>query len=242
MSLPKIAAPIYTMVIPSTGQKIKYRPFLVKEEKILMMAMQGEDHAEMADALKQIIGNCCQEDIDVDTLAPFDLEYFFLQLRVKSVGETVNLTATCASKPKGKKKACGNKYEFDVDISKILVEKDPDHSNKIAITDTVGVIMRYPDVDFLIGTKLDDRDVESILSLVIHCMVSIYDEKEVYKMKDTPVEETREFVEGLNTTQFTKIRNFFETMPKVVYKSAEACPKCKETNEVRIEGLSNFFG
>lgn len=242
MSLPKIALPTYSMVIPSTGQKIKYRPFLVKEEKVLMMAMQGKDPAEMASALKQIVENCSLDDLDIDTLSPFDLEYFFLQLRIKSVGETVELSATCTCKGKGKKKACGHKYEIEVDINKIVVDKNPDHTNKIQITDEIGVIMQYPDVDYLVGAQLNDGDVGAILDIVVHCMESIYDETEVYKMKDTPIEETIEFIEGLNPEQFLKVRSFFETMPKVVYKSEEICPKCKGKNEVRIEGLSNFFG
>jgi hypothetical protein len=240
MALPKISTPTFEMIIPSTEQKVIYRPFLVKEEKILLMAMEGKDRKETARALKQIINNCCIDDIDVDKLAPFDLEYFFLLLRAKSIGETIDLTYACQQK-KGKTD-CTNVIKFIVDIDEIKVIKNPEHTNKIDLTDTVGIMMKYPALETIMGQELDDENVDAMLKIIIHCMEYIYDETDIHKMKDTDVAETQEFLEGLTQNQFIKIRKFFDTMPKVIYKKTIECDKCKKDNKIEIEGMQNFFG
>jgi len=240
MALPKINVPTFEMTIPSTEQKVKYRPFLVKEEKILLMAMEGKDKNEMALALKQTINNCCLDDIDVDALAPFDLEYFFILLRAKSIGETIDLTYKCKNK-KGKT-ACDNVINFTVNIDDVKVTKDPKHTSKIDLTNTIGITMKYPDLETIIDQNFDTDSVDDILEVIIECMESIYDENAVYKMKDTDKSETAEFLEGLTQDQFGKIKAFFDTMPKVKYKDTLICNKCKKDNEVEIEGMQNFFG
>jgi hypothetical protein len=243
MALPKIDVPTFEMTIPSTNKKVKYRPFLVKEEKVLLMALEGKDRKEMANALRQIINNCCMDDINVDELAPFDLEYFFLQLRAKSIGESLTLTYSCQSK-KGKKN-CENAIDFTVDVDKIKVTKNPDHTKQVGITDKIGIIMKYPELeDIMEGEikEIDDNDVDEVLNLVIACMESIYDENAVYKMKDTDKEETKKFLEDLTQSQFLEIKKFFDTMPKVKYETTLVCNKCEGKNKVEIEGMQNFFG
>jgi len=240
MALPKISIPTFEMTIPSTEQKITYRPFLVKEEKVLLMALEGKDPKETARALKQVINNCCLDDIDVNKLAPFDLEYFFLLLRAKSIGETIDLTYKCQNK-KGKTD-CGNVIEFSVNIDDVKVIKNPEHTNKIELTDTVGIMMKYPALETILVQNFDTESVDEILEVIINCMESIYDETSIYKMKDTDTSETKDFLEGLTQTQFTKIRKFFDTMPKIRYEDTITCNKCKKGNEIEIEGMQNFFG
>lgn len=240
MSLPKIDTPTFTMVIPSTEKLVKYRPFLVKEEKILLMALEGNDQKEMANALKQIINNCCLDDIDVDALAPFDLEYFFIQLRAKSIGESIELKYTCQKKKA--KKLCGHSIDFVVDLDKIQIKRDSDHNSKIELTDDVGIMMKYPDVDYLMRNETEKESAESSLNLIINCMESIYDKNDVHKMKDVDESETKEFLESLTQNQFKKIRQFFDTMPKVVYETTIECDKCEGKNKVEVEGMANFFG
>jgi hypothetical protein len=207
------------MTIPSTDQKITYRPFLVKEEKVLLMALEGKDQKETARALKQIINNCCIDDVDVDKLAPFDLEYFFLLLRAKSMGETIDMTYKCQNK-KGKTD-CANVIKFIVDIDDVKVIKNP---------------------ETVISKNFDSENIDSVLEIIIDCMESIYDNDSIYKMRDTDTAETKDFLEGLTQTQFTKIKAFFDTMPKVMYKENIECDKCKKYNEIKIEGMQNFFG
>ena len=240
MALPKINVPTFEMTVPSTNQKVTYRPFLVKEEKILLMALEGKDQKETARALKHIINNCCIDDIDVDKLAPFDLEYFFLLLRAKSIGETIDLTYKCENK-KGKTD-CTNVIEFSINIDDVKVIKNPEHTNKIDLTDTVGIMMKYPALDSIMGQNFDTDSVDDILEVIIKCMESIYDDTSIYKMRDTDASETKEFLEGLTQTQFVKIKEFFDTMPKVVYKETIECNKCKKDNKIEIEGMQNFFG
>ena len=240
MALPKISIPTFEMTIPSTEQKVKYRPFLVKEEKLLLMAMEGKDQKEMANALKQTINNCCIDDIDVNTLASFDLEYFFLLLRAKSIGETIDLTYNCQNM-KGKTE-CDNVLEFSINIDDVKVTKDPEHTNKINLTDTVGIMMKYPALETMLDQEFDSNNVDDILKVIMGCMESIYDDTSVYKMKDTDKAETTEFLEGLTQDQFTKIRAFFDTMPKIRYEDTLNCNKCKKDNKVEIEGMQNFFG
>lgn len=240
MALPKIDVPVFQLTIPSTQQNVKYRPFLVKEEKILLMAMEGNDPGEMALGIKQIVNNCVQDTIDVDKLSPFDLEFFFVNLRAKSVGEGIQLSRKCISMNKDKK-VCGANIEFEVDTNDIKVVTPEGHTNNLKLTDTVGVMMNYPDIS-LAASSGDDPNADMILDTVLNCMESIYDEEEVYKIKDTPTEEVVDFLESLTQEQFAKIRKFFDTMPKVTYQEKIQCPKCKKKEDVIIEGMQSFFG
>ena len=240
MALPKISVPTFEMTIPSTKQTIKYRPFLVKEEKVLLMALEGNDPKEMAHAIKQTISNCSLDEVDVNALAPFDIEYFFLLLRAKSLGETIDLTYQCKNK-KGKAD-CSNTIQFAINIDDIKVEETEGHTNKVDLTDSVGILMKYPALETIMDQDFDTENVDSILGIIADCMESIHDDTSVYKMKDTDKSETTEFLEGLTQTQFIKIRNFFDTMPKVKYEETLTCNKCKKDNKVEIEGMQNFFG
>ena len=236
MALPKLDLPTFELTIPSTEQRVKYRPFLVKEEKVLMMALEGKDSREMANALKQIINNCCIDEVEVSKLAPFALEYFFLNLRSKSVGNTIDVKYNCQSED------CDAIQEIEIDVDKVEVHKDPNHNNKIELTDDVGIIMKYPEITTMSNQNFDADSVDDILGVIIDCMEAIYDESSVYKMKDTDKQETKEFLEGLTQTQFVKIRDFFETMPKIKYESDVVCGKCNHEFKLEIEGMQNFFG
>jgi hypothetical protein len=236
MSLPKIDVPIYELTLPSTEQLVKYRPFLVKEEKVLMMAAESKDDKDMINAVKQIINNCClTEEIKIDSLSSFDLEYFFIQLRARSSGETVSLLYPC------EKESCKEDIPFDVDLTKVEVFKNPDHTTKVELTDDIGIMMKYPQLRS-IGKINSDSEVESTFQMIIDCIDYIYDDEEIHKAKDATKKELREWIEGLSQENFIKVRTFFETMPKVKYDVELKCGKCKTVNKIEIEGMNSFFG
>ena len=232
--LPKINQPIFEIEIPSTKKKVKVRPFLVKEEKLLLMGLEGGDSNSMAEALKQIIQNCTLEKIDVDKLSSFDLEYFFLRLRAKSISETIELIQPCSTS------TCNNTLSFTVDLNSINVQYNPKHSNKIELTETVGIVMKYPTLS-LIQSLSGANDQESSYKLVYSCVDYIYDADSVYQSEDTPKEELSEWIDNLDRSSFLKIRDFFETMPKIKHHVSLDCSKCNNKTEFDVEGLHNFF-
>ena len=241
MALPKIDAPIYELEIPSTGSTIKYRPFLVKEEKILLMALDSEDEKEQVNAIKQTINNCCLDEINVEDLPMFDLEYLFLQLRAKSVGETVTLDIPCEK--------CKEKTEHIIDISKVVVYKDPDHTNKIEITETVGMMLNYPKIDIISlmgGETLGEnhKSLDVLLDMIVECIDYLYDEDTTYSSGDSTKKELKEFILNLSQAQFDKINTFYETMPKLQHPFKVTCKnnKCKHKEERTIQGMQSFFG
>ena len=235
MALPKIDVPIYELELPSTGQKIKYRPFIVKEEKILLMAAESDSNEDRVLAIRQILNNCClTEGVDIDELASFDLEYFFIQLRSRSSGENIDLIYTCETED------CGNGIPFEVDLTDVKVVKTGDTDSKIQLTDTVGVVLRYPRLDTI--TKLvDEDDLESTFTMIAECIDYIYDDEEIYSSKDTEPGELKSWVESLSQEHFKNIQNFFEDMPKIKYTTELKCDKCNKKHKVEIEGLQNFF-
>lgn len=241
MALPKLDVPIYDLKLPSNNKKISYRPFLVKEEKILLMAMEGEDEGEITTAIKQIINNCIvTANIDVDTLPLFDIEYLLLNLRARSMGDIVQITYT--------KKGCKEKnckpVKIDVDVNTVKVYKDKTHNPKIELTDKIGIIMKYPDIELMakyIGNFQYEKTKDAF-NLILKCIESIYDEEEIYSKNDYTPDELQEFIEGFTQEQFQKVEHFFNTLPKM-YKDIEFnCEKCGYTEEVRLEGLASFFG
>jgi hypothetical protein len=245
MALPKIDVPTFDIELPS-GPKIKYRPFLVKEEKILLMAAAGNDEKDSSEAIKQVLQNCCvlPEDLDISTLPTFDVEYYFLKIRSKSVGETVELSYGCQNMvddENGKPKICNTIMQFEVDLDKVKTIKDKKHSTTIKLTKDVGIIMKYPKLD-ITSKGINDENIEGVLDLIVECMESIYDAEDVHEMKDTPKEETKNFILGLTQKQFDKIKEFFLTMPKLKYKTKVVCTSCDFENTVEVEGLQSFFG
>jgi ribosomal protein L44E len=228
MALPVVKTPTYDLVIPSTGQKVKYRPFLVKEEKILMVAAESEDRKDIMNAMKDIVKNCVEEDIDVDSLATFDLEYIFISLRSKSVGETVDLTVKCEH--------CGEENKTRIDFGDVEVTKQGKASNKVEITDSMGIVMKYPNIDGI--SKIENADP---IGVIKGCIDYIYDEKQVYKASEASAAELDDFVNSLGYKEMEKIKAFFDSMPKVTKKVKFKCSSCKKQNTMTIEGFDNFF-
>jgi hypothetical protein len=237
MALPKMNAPLYNATIPSNKKEIKFRPFLVKEEKSLLLAQQSEDPKVMINTLKSIIENCIVDDVDVDKLATFDYEYLFTQIRAKSVGEIVELLFLCDTCDDDKAKA-----QVNLDISKFKVEFPEGHDNKISLFDDVGIVMNNPTLATLDKLeKIKEGDVNSIFDVVADCMESVYTTEEVFNTKDQTKQEVIDFLENLTQEQFKKIENFFLTMPKLRQKVEYDCPVCNKHHIKTMEGLESFF-
>jgi len=233
MALPKLDSSRFETVIPSTGQRITYRPYLVKEEKILMMAMETSDQKQIVRATKDIIKSCVFDDINVNKLAVFDVEHMFLELRSKSVGETINLKVKCES--------CEAMNDQTVDFSDINVDV-PESNNTIMITDTVGLTMRYPSFDDVSAIETNnDETVETAFSIIQACIENIFDEEEVYLAKDEGPKKIREFVESMSSSQFVKIQDFFENMPALKSVIEYECSSCGAHNKTELRGLQSFF-
>ena len=234
MALPKLDQPTYTLTVPSTGNEITYRPFVVKEEKILMMAQQDGDPKAVARATKQVIGNCLVSgDLDVNKLASFDIEYIFLQLRSRSVGETVDLILPCDE--------CETKIEFQINVNDVVVEKKEGIDPNVKLTDDVGIILRWPEVDDVaeLDPKMDE--IDQAFKLIAICTDSIYDAENVYSSKDVSRKDIEEWLGNLSQDQFGEIRDFFENMPKVTLSTKLTCPKCQHETDIKLEGLQSFF-
>ena len=242
--LPKIDVPIYDLVLPLSKKKIKYRPFLVKEEKILMMAMESEDEDSVMNAIKQIANNCSLEDIVVEDLAMADLEYYFLHLRARSVGEVAELQYKCNNKVKddaGEEKNCNHLVKFGVNIFEIEPKINPEHTNKIELSADLGVVMRYPSLK-IVGDIEESSDTEKVLKILIRCIDYIYDKDNIYYRKDIDDAELTDFVDSMSREQFLKIQKFFDTMPKLTKEIEFKCGKCGYTEKIEVEGIQNFFG
>jgi T4 bacteriophage base plate protein len=243
MPLPKIDAPIFELILPSTNQPIKYRPFLVKEQKILMLAMEGDDDKGITTAIKQIINNCAIDKIDVDKLPTFDLEYFFTRLRAKSIGEKVELRMR---HPNGKNKdgeECSHETVVNVDLLEIKVIKKDNHEDKILLDESrgIGVKMRYPRMDTIDGASDAKSQMEAATFAIIDAIEYIYDKDDIYKREDQTKEEILDFIDNLSQAQFEKLANFFDTMPKLKHTVKWKCKGCGKPEEATLEGMSSFF-
>ena len=238
MPLPKIATPTYEMVLPSSNKKIRYRPFLVKEEKILIIAMESEDQKQITNALKTVINNCIlTRGIKVDKLSTFDIEYLFLNIRGKSVGENVEVVITCPDDNE-------TQVPVIIPLDEIKIQRDPKHQKDIKLDDDLVMRMRYPSLNEFIKTNFDLSDgvgVDESFDLVISCIDQIYNEEESWTSSDCTKKEMTEFLEQLSSKQFKEIEMFFDTMPKLSHKIKVKNPKTKIENEVILEGLSSFF-
>lgn len=236
MTLPLMQAPTYELTIPSTKKKAKFRPFLVKEQKALLIAQQSEDPKVMMDTLKTLISECVK-GVKIHELAIFDIEYIFLQLRAKSIGEISELVYSClkCKDPKAKVKV-------DLDLSQIDVEFHKEHKHTIDLYDEVGVKMKYPDFDFLEQTKgLNFDSIEDTIEVIVNSISFIYDGDKIYDAKEQTKEELKEFIENLTNSQYAKIKDFFKTMPRLKKDMKFNCPVCSYEHNYTIEGIKNFF-
>jgi len=237
MPLPKIATPTYELVIPSTKKKIKYRPFLVKEEKVLIIAMESEDTTQIANAVKDVIKNCIlTRGIKVEELSTFDIEYLFLNIRGKSVGEEVEVLVTCPDDGV-------TKVPMTINLDEIEVQIDDNHSKDIRLDDTLILRMKYPSMEEFVKNNfvLGDVSVDDTFDIVMSCIEQVYNEEESWSAKDCTKKELRDFVEQLSSKQFKEIENFFATMPKLSHTIIVKNPNTGVENEVVLEGLGSFF-
>lgn len=237
MALPTLSTPTYELEVPSTKKKIKYRPFLVKEEKILLLAMETEDEKQMANAVKTILSNCIQTPrFKVDSLALFDIEYIFLNIRGKSVGETVDLQITCPDDNQ-------TVVDVSIDLDDIQVQKNNEHTNILKMNDDVSVVMKYPSMDLFIKNNMNDSgsEVDDVFEIASMCIDQIVDGEEVYEASNSSKQEITDFLEGMDTKQFLMVQKFFETMPKLSHTVKVTNPNTKVKSDVVIEGLASFF-
>jgi hypothetical protein len=241
--LPKIDVPIYETKLISNGQTIRYRPFLVKEQKLFLMAAESDDVNDTINAIKQVIQNCVLDDIDVENMATFDIEHLFIQLRARSVGEVVQLNYNCNNKIKDEEgeKICGGKVQFDLNVLEIQPTKNSEHSNKIAINNKMGIVMKYPTFKTVNKLDVNSNDMEQILEVIIGCIDYIYDDEKLYYAKDSSKQELIEFIENLTQTELEKIQKFFDTLPKFKKDLHFKCGKCGYEEDILVEGIQNFF-
>jgi len=239
MPLPKINTPTYELVLPSNGKKIKYRPFLVREEKILLMAMESEDMKQITSSIVQILGDCIiTKDVKVESLSTFDIEYLFLNVRAKSVGETVEVNVTCPDDGE-------TQVEMKIAIDSIKVQKTRGHKNIIKLDDDLMMKLKYPSMDQFIESNFETSEkgseVSQSLSMITSCIDMIYNEEESWEASDCTRKELDEFIEQLNTKQFKEVEKFFSTMPKLSHKVKVKNPNTDVESEVVLEGLASFF-
>ena len=236
MALPKIDTPTYELTLPSQDVKIKFRPFLVKEEKILLMALESQNNDEIYQATKQIVETCTFNTIKVDELPTFDLEYIFLQIRSKSVGEISKFKVLCPDD----KKTYAN---VEVDLSKVNVEVDDKHTNKIIVDENrkLGVVLKYPTMNVLKSGTMENATVEQIFDVLADCVDHIYEGDKIYPSKDSTPQEIKEFFEGLSQESFNKIKLFFDTMPRLRQEIEVTNPVTNVKSKVVLSGLNDFF-
>ena len=237
MPLPKISTPTYELVIPSTGKKIKYRPFLVKEEKILIIAMESEDTTQIANAVRDVIKSCVlSRGFKVDELATFDIEYLFLNIRGKSVGEEVEVLVTCPDDG-------STKVPMNIVLDDIGIQYDDNHSPDIKLDDSLTLRMKYPSMDQFVKNNfaIDDVNVDETFDIITSCIEQVYNEEESWSVKDCTKKELKDFIESLSSKQFKEIENFFSTMPKLSHTVTITNPNTGKENDIVLEGLASFF-
>ena len=241
--LPKIDVPIYELKLISSGKPVRFRPFLVKEQKLLLMASQSEDPKDALNVVKQISKNCVLDDIDIESLPVFDLEFIFLNLRARSVNEVVNLQYKCNNKVKdemGEEKVCTGLEKFEVNLLEILPDKNPNHTKKIMLSDKLGIMMKYPTFEIVSNLK-GQNESEILMELLISCVDNIFDNDQIYYTKDVSKEELEEFIDNLQQKDLEKIQQFFDTTPKIKKNLKFSCRKCGYKEDIVVEGLQNFF-
>lgn len=236
MALPLNSTPIYQLTVPSTDKVVKFRPFLVKEEKALLLAQQSEDPNVMIDTLQEVIKSCVKDEIDVGKLAVFDLEYIFTQIRAKSVGEEVELVFRCQHCDDDKARV-----NVKIDITQIDVQKTEDHTKQIPLFDDVGIVMKYPSLNMVKKLESLGNSMQDIFNIVIDCIDYIYNGDELIYASETSKEELEEFLNNMTTDQFANIQKFFSTMPVMKKQVDYDCPVCGAHNQAELSGISSFF-
>jgi hypothetical protein len=238
MPLPKISTPTYELELPSTGQTIYFRPFLVKEEKVLVLALETEQTKDITNAIKSVIKNCIQtKGVKVESLPTFDIEYLFLNIRGKSVGEDIEVNLICPDDGE-------TSVPVKINIDDIKVKKSDDHSTQIKIDDNITMEMRYPSLDQFVKSNFDfseNTEMDQSFDLIASCIDKIYTEEEVWSSADVTKKEIIEFLEQMNTQQFKQVERFFETMPKLYHEVTLTNPNTGVESTVKLEGLANFF-
>jgi len=238
MPLPKIATPTYELELPSSGKKINYRPFLVKEEKLLVLAMESEDTKQITTAIKAVIKNCIKtRGIKVENLPTFDIEYLFLNIRGKSVGEVLDVNVICPDDEK-------TQVSVSIDLDSIQCQKSEGHTNKIKLDDNLMMEMKYPSLDQFIKSNFDMNDTNQLdqsFDLIASCIDKLYNADEVWASEDCSKKEMSEFLESMNSAQFKEIEKFFETMPKLSHTLKVLNPETQVESDVTLEGLAAFF-
>ena len=238
MPLPKIATPTYDLELPSTGQQIKYRPFLVKEEKVLVIALESEDNKQITNAIKAVLKNCIlSKGIKVESLPTFDIEYSFLNIRGKSVGEDIEVNIICPDDEQ-------TEVPVTIALDDIEVQRDDNHTNKIKVDENIMMEMKYPSLEQFIKNNFDFNDknaMDQSFDLIATCIDKIYTEDEVWASADCTRKEMKDFLEQMNSNQFKEIESFFDTMPKLSHTISVTNPKTKIKSDVVLEGLASFF-
>ena len=238
MPLPKIATPTYELELPSTGQSIKYRPFLVKEEKVLVIALESEDNKQITNAIKAVLKSCIlTKGVKVESLPTFDIEYLFLNIRGKSVGEELEVNVICPDDEK-------TTVPVIINLDEIEIQKNENHSNKIKVDSNIMMELKYPSLDEFIKNNFDFNDknaMDQSFDLIASCIDKVYTEDEVWATADCTKKEVKEFLESMNSQQFKEIEAFFESMPKLSHTINVTNPNTKVESEVTLEGLASFF-
>jgi hypothetical protein len=241
--LPKLDVPVYEVKLISTDKTIRFRPFLVKEQKLFLMASESDDQKETVNVIRQVLRNCILDEIDVDNLSTFDLEYLFMNLRARSVGEVVDLKYKCNNTIKdeaGEDKKCTGSVEFNLNLLEIQPTKNPEHNTKIQLTENLGICLKYPTFEMIQKYEtMNENDV--MLNVLIDCVDYIYDKEQIYYAKDSTKEEIIEFIDGLQQAHLEKIKIFFDTMPEIKKDVHFKCPKCDYEEDIEIKGMQNFF-
>jgi hypothetical protein len=230
MALPILETPNYELILPSTNKKVKYRPFLVKEYKILLTTVEA-DVSEITRIVTELVDNCTFNKLDISKLAHFDVEYLFLNIRAKSISETADIIINCE---------CGEKIDYTLDITNLKVVKNEKSSNKIMLTDDVGVVLRYPKFDEMLDIR-DNSNSTRIVELITDCVDAVFTKDDYFDKTSYTNEELNNFISSFTKKQFDKLEEFFRNIPKIVQHIEADCPSCKKTNIVDLEGLQNFF-
>ncbi len=244
MALPIVSTPTYELTVPSTGEKVSYRPFLVKEEKTLLMAAEDQNISTITKAMRDIISTCTEGEVDLKNLAPYDIEYIFLQLRGKSVGDVINLNLKKPDSIECEESECPGSTEIKVNIDDIKIDTSKIVDSKIELTEDIGIKLGFPQLDSVqkYTTKGGAMDASAVFKMINDCIEYIWEGKEIYKAKDSTQKELNDFIESLNTEQFNKIRNFFESMPRLRHEVTWTCSKCDKSAPLLLEGIDSFFG
>jgi len=242
--LPKIDVPVFSINLISTGKEVKFRPFTVKEEKLFLMANESNDLKTVIDTTKQVLNNCIISEVDIDKLPVFDIEYLFLNIRARSVSEIINLNYKCNNDIKNEEgddtHKCNHTVQIDVNILDIKPKSDVKQDTKIQITDKIGMVMKYPNFD-TVQKYGNGNQADIIMKLTADCIEYIYDDDQIFYAKDTPEEELIDFIEGMQSKDLEKIKNFFDNMPKISKELDFKCDKCQYEEKITVEGLESFF-